>query len=159
MTTEKSPSIVLFLDFDGVTHPEPCLQEQLFCYLVRIEDVLREHPQVEVVISSSWRDEYSLEQLRALFAADMAERIVGITPSIKRPSSTWQPGQVPEFEREWEIETWLKENRRWDTHWIAIDDRPYWFRPNSVNLLRTHSRIGFTLDDKVTLQAMLLARS
>lgn len=159
MTTVSNCSIIIFLDFDGVSHPEPCQQEQLFCYLARIEDVLREYPLVEVVISSSWRDEYSLEQLRHFFAPDIAERVVGTTPSIKRPSSSWLPGQVPEFEREWEIETWLKENRSWDTPWLAIDDRPYWFRPNSANLLRTHSHTGFTLDDQTTLRDMLKTRN
>lgn len=159
MTNVSNCSIIIFLDFDGVSHPEPCQQEQLFCYLARIEDVLREYPMAEIVISSSWRDEYSLEQLRAFFAPDMGARVVGITPSIKNPSSTWLPGQVPEFEREWEIETWLKENRSWDTPWLAIDDRPYWFRPNSTNLLRTHSHTGFTLDDQTTLRDMLKARN
>lgn len=158
MTTVIENSIVLFLDFDGVSHPEPCLKSQLFCYMSRIEEVLREYPMVEIVISSSWRDEYSLEQLRAFFAPDMGERVVGATPSFKNPSSTWLPGQVPEFERQWEIEIWLKGNRSWDTPWLAIDDRPYWFRPNSANLLRTHSLAGFTLDDQVTLRAMLMAR-
>jgi hypothetical protein len=158
MTTPIENSIVLFLDFDGVSHPEPCLKSQLFCFMTRIEDVLREHPMIEIVISSSWRDEFSLEQLRDFFASDMRARVVGITPSIKNPSSTWLPGQVPEFEREWEIETWMKANRSWDTPWLAIDDRHYWFRPNSANLLRTNALDGFTLDDQVTLRTMLLDR-
>lgn len=158
MTTEAKNSCVLCLDFDGVTHPEPCHPEQEFCYLKRIEEVLREYPSVDIVISSSWRNHYSLQELRDFFAPDLAGRVVGMTPSIKRPSSNWLPGHAPKFEREWEIETWMKENRSWDTPWLAVDDRPYWFRPDSSNLLVTQSKTGFTQDDQATLRAMLQER-
>lgn len=156
--TETNNTCVLCLDFDGVTHPEPCHPDRYFCYLGQIEAVLREHPTVEIVISSSWRDQYSLSELRDFFSPDLAVRVVGMTPSIKRPSSRWLPGNTPEFEREWEIETWMKENRSWGTPWLAIDDRPYWFRPESINLLLTQSKTGFTSDDQVTLRAMLKER-
>ncbi len=156
--TATDNSCVLCLDFDGVTHPEPCQPENLFCHLARIEEVLREHPTVEIVISSSWRDHYALKELRDFFAPDMAARVVGMTPSIRRPSSHWLPGPAPEFEREWEIETWMKANRSWNTPWLAIDDRPYWFRPDSSNLLVTQAKTGFTVADQVTLRAMLKAR-
>lgn len=149
---------ILFLDFDGVTHPEPCLSADEHCKLPLIESVLRDYPAVKIVISSSWRDHYSLEEMSAFFAPDIASRLIGVTPSIKRPSSNWLPGHVPEFEREWEIESWMKVNCAWDTPWMAIDDRPYWFRPDSANLLVTHSRTAFTLADQVTLRTMLQER-
>jgi len=34
--------MILFLDFDGVTHPQPCGDENVFCCLHLIESVLRE---------------------------------------------------------------------------------------------------------------------
>lgn len=34
--------MILFLDFDGVTHPEFCSYDDYFCRLPLIEEVLRE---------------------------------------------------------------------------------------------------------------------
>jgi len=52
-----------------------------------IEKVLRNHPLVEVVLSTSWRESYPLDELRYLFSIDIAERIVGMNPiySGERP--------------------------------------------------------------------------
>ena len=53
--------MILFLDFDGVLHPEG--EDHIFkggvdfCFLPRLEALLREFPQVKIVISSSWREQ------------------------------------------------------------------------------------------------------
>lgn len=78
-------SCTLFLDFDGVTHPDPCLAEGAFCQLPLIEDVLLEFPSVEIVISSSWRDHHSIEELREFFALEIRSRVIAVTNSIKHP--------------------------------------------------------------------------
>ncbi len=155
--TDQS-SCVMFLDFDGVTHPEPCDDAQLFDSLSLIEEELIRFDGVHIVVSSSWREHYSLDQLRAHFCADLRPRVIGVTPSIKRPSSTWLPGHVSRHEREWEIESWMKENRSWGTPWLAIDDRAHWFTPESPNLLLTQSETGFTREDQATLRGMLQER-
>ena len=54
--SKKGGGVVLFLDFDGVTHPEPCTQQEEFCTLHMIEGVVREFAELEIVISSSWRE-------------------------------------------------------------------------------------------------------
>lgn len=149
---------VLFLDFDGVTHPEPCFDAQAFCCLHLIEAVLRDHPGVEVVISSSWRDHHPLDELRGFFSADIGLRVVGVTPSIKVPDSSWLPGQVSKFERQWECESWLRQHRP-GAPWVAIDDRPYWFEPNCSNLLVTARDVGFRLDHAAELDRMLKERA
>lgn len=149
---------VLFLDFDGVTHPEPCRPDQEFSQLPLIEAVLRQHPKVEVVISSSWRQVHSLDAMRAHFALDIAPRVIGITPSNKQPSSDWLPGASSSNEREGECGTWMKQNRPWGTPWVAIDDRAHWFRPGCSDLLLTNAKTGFTSDDGVALHAMFRER-
>lgn len=78
MNTSASNPPVLFLDFDGVTHPEPCCQEDVFCRLNLIEDVLLGFPTVDIVISSSWRDHYTLEYLRSFFCKS-DEMATGLT--------------------------------------------------------------------------------
>ena len=71
---------ILFLDFDGVLHPEHCHESKHFCCLPVLEDALRQAPEWQVVISSTWRLQKSLDQLRSRFSADIAERVVGETP-------------------------------------------------------------------------------
>lgn len=146
---------VLFLDFDGVTHGEPCMEHNYMSNLHLIESVLREFPNLQIVISSTWRDHYTLDELKDMFCHDIKERIIGVTPSIKNPSPTWLPGSAPDHERQWEIETWMKANRPWGTPWLAIDDRPYWFQETCKDLLITNSKFGFHPDQQDTLRQML----
>lgn len=43
--------MILFSDFDDVTHPQPCFHENVFCRLHLIESVLRERePRATVTI-------------------------------------------------------------------------------------------------------------
>lgn len=149
---------VLFLDFDGVTHPEPCFQENVLCRLHLIEAVLLEFPSVDIVISSSWREHYPLEELREFFSPPLRPRVIGVTPSIKNPSSDWLPGHIPQFERQWEIETWMKANRPWGTPWLAIDDRAHWFMPDCPHLLLLDSLESFRTEHQAPLRAMLQER-
>lgn len=144
--------VVLFLDFDGVTHPEPCESSEAFCRIPLIESVLRHCIDVQIVISSSWRNFHTLEGLRVHFASDIAQRVVGVTPSITDPR--WSPG-VPEFDRQFEIEHWI-ENHRPGAHWVAIDDRAHWFEPGCPHLLLTDSCEGFTQESAKTLQKLFV---
>jgi hypothetical protein len=83
---DDAQCVVVALDFDGVLHPEPCSQENVLCRLPFVEDVLRDYLEhIEIIMSSRWRMHYSIEDLRAMFSPDIAARIVGVTPSIKRP--------------------------------------------------------------------------
>lgn len=150
--------MIVFIDFDGVTHPQPCFAENAFCRLPLIEEVLREFARTKVVISSSWRDYHPLDEMREFFSSDLRDRVIGVTPSIKSPSPSWLPGQIPEFEREWEIESWMKEHRRWGERWLAIDDRPYWFRPDCADLLVTNAQTGFCAAEQATLRLMFKER-
>ncbi len=76
----------LFLDFDGVLHPQydggPTPKEICFCHLPRFEAVMRQHPGVLIVISSTWRQQFGLAQLRNYFGADIR-------------SASWGYAQVP----------------------------------------------------------------
>ena len=150
--------VTLFLDFDGVTHPEPCGSESAFCSLNLIEAVLLDYPSVEIVVSSSWRDHYSLADLQEFFSDAIKARVIDVTPSVKRPSADWLPAQVPRFDRQWECESWLKLNRPWASPWLAIDDRAYWFEPDCRHLLLTQSKLGFTQPDQERLRHMIEER-
>lgn len=142
--------MILFLDFDGVTHPEPYDQEAAFQQLPFIEAVVRDMVGVEIVVSSSWRESHSLEELREFFALDIRSRVVGVTPDI------WNPEQPQPFLRESECMAWLAENRPVGTRWLAIDDRPSWFQPNCPNLFVTDTTQGFLSGQMEMLRVMLM---
>jgi hypothetical protein len=54
---------IIMLDFDGVTHPDNFFDANFFCRLPLIEEVLRKFPSVKIVISSSWREHHSLDDI------------------------------------------------------------------------------------------------
>ena len=72
----------LFLDFDGVLHRYTAPSNRLFVRIVHFERVMRQFPEWQIVISSSWREYVRLEVMRRRFSADIAERIVGVTPEF-----------------------------------------------------------------------------
>lgn len=140
------PACILFLDLDGVTHPDPCDPADQLTQLPLIEDVLRAHPACAIVISSSWRITQSIDQIRANFSRDIRGRVVGATPE--------RAGN-----RQAECMAWLRETlRTTDVPWIAIDDRASWFDVGCAHLLVTDQACGFTERDAVELDFMLRQR-
>jgi hypothetical protein len=126
--------MILFLDFDGVLHPFSRPNGPLV-HVPYFERVLRDFPDVDIVISSAWREVHSLQQLRAFFSEDIAQRIVGVTPqldSMKHP-----------FIREAEIVAWLRDTGRASETWVAVDDIASFFSPDCRNLVLVDSDVGF----------------
>lgn len=141
---------ILFLDFDGVTHPEACTAAQLFCGLPLIEVVLLRHPGVEIVISSSWREHRGLQELQGHFSPALLDRVVGCTPIYRQDPC--EPAQ--RHVREIECRSWLQAHRP-DAMWLALDDNPRLFRKGCPNLLSIDGRVGFTAADALRLDARL----
>lgn len=108
--------MIVFLDFDGTTHRYPCDEESHFEFLPRIESVLRTFETVRIVIASDWRHHHALSALRQRFAADMRERVIGVTPSLATPDT--QPFGL----RRREAELFLRERALDVGSWIALDD-------------------------------------
>lgn len=114
--------MILFLDIDGVLHPDPPQPDQRLRSLPRLINILRDNPHVEVVISSLWREHLSLEQLRELlFPVDLRERVIDVTPIAERIDG-WLPAR-----REGEILDWLEASGRAHEPWLAIDDQAWQF--------------------------------
>jgi len=141
---------VLFLDFDGVVHPESCSSAQLFCGLPLIEEVLLRYPRVEIVISSSWREHHGLQELQGHFSPALRDRVVGCTPIYRQDPC--EPAQ--RHVREIECTSWLRAHRP-DAQWLALDDNPRLFRKGCQNLLSIDGRVCFTAADALRLDARL----
>jgi hypothetical protein len=130
----------LFLDFDGVLHPEHCHASLHFCRLGIFEQAMRRVADVQIVISSTWRFEKTLAELRACFAADIAARITGCCPLYTRLHDV--PEHLAGYEREAECAAWLRQQGLAWSPWLAVDDRSWLFRPFNRNLLLVDGRTG-----------------
>lgn len=124
--------VILFLDFDGVLHPLMDKSKH-FCSLPNFEETLislKDSYQFAIVLSTTWRKCYSLDELKAFFSPEIAHLIVSVTP-------------VTEFQgdgsRLKEAELWLEEHNEQNSAWIALDDDHYsWNR--CQNLVWCHDQ-------------------
>lgn len=130
---------VLFLDFDGVLHPRTSGTGR---HIPALEALLRRHPQVELVVSSTWKHQYSVEDLKGWFSSDIQERVIGVTPDLPN-----LPGA-----RQLEIEAWLR--MRSSRRWLALDDEPALFSPGCPWLYLTETATGLTSADLVVLDSI-----
>jgi hypothetical protein len=133
---------ILFLDFDGVLHPEFCHESRHFCCLPVLEDVVRQVPDCELVITSTWRLQQPFERLHERFSSDVAARIVGVTPRIGELIDV--PHPLISYEREAECNAWLRTHDRAYLPWLAVDDRPWLYRPFCKSLFLVEGRTGLT---------------
>ncbi len=133
--------MILFLDIDGVLHPDPPQPDQRLRSLPRLVAILRDFPQVDVVISSLWREHFTLDQLRDLFPAEIRSRIIDVTPIAQRVDG-WMPAR-----REGEILDWLEASGRADDPWLALDDAGWQFTQHRDRLVECVFYDG--LDDRI----------
>ena len=130
MTLITPDTIFGMLDFDGVLHPFfplPDLTDEQnahFACRPAFEETVRQCPNLLLVISSSWRNKYSLAELRGFFSPDIAERIIGKTPAIGAGNG--------DGGRQAEVEAWLEQNGRAGHKWIGIDDHAPLYLPGAT---------------------------
>ena len=89
---------IVFLDFDGVLHPADYLNfntingelvlanDSRFCWAEDLWNLIREFD-CHLVIHSSWRNSYTLDQLRDLLPTELGKRVVGLTVGENRHQS------------------------------------------------------------------------
>jgi hypothetical protein len=132
-------NVYVFLDFDGVLHPEP---GQYFSRNDVFEPAIREahkmcRRKLWIVVSSAWRYSHTLDEMKLKFSPDIASMIIDVTPNEDYGFDTGG--------REKEIKKWMKQNDK-DAEWIAIDDRASMFE--SLNkLVLCNPKHGFSEKD------------
>lgn len=130
---------VLMLDIDGVLHPG---QSGTLIYLPLLEAWLRAHPDVDVVISSNWRETHTLDELRNFFSIELRERVIGCTPVL--PDCT-RLDEILCVVREYGV-----------TQWAALDDRVQEF-PDTRRLVATEYLDGLTGESLLQLTRVMWA--
>lgn len=137
---------ICFLDIDGVLNSEATFRmesrkpggivdntifDAVCCS--NFQYVLEKVPGVKVVISSTWKRLYPLDQLKRFFDEQYIDsgRVIGITPSML--SAT----------RGEEISMWLRDHPD-VTEFVAIDDDTD-MAPIESNWVQTDCRVGLTM--------------
>lgn len=132
--------MILFLDFDGVLHPDPCFDPQrMFEHAPRLAALLNEFPEAAVVLTTSWRSHKTFADLVAPLPWSLRARILGVTPHA---SAFAVPPRLRAYHRHAECLQWLTENQQKERAWIALDDRASWFAPDCDRLIECHSGCG-----------------
>jgi len=157
---------VLFLDMDGVL-----VTEQSYFYWNQQGDETRKEimgasrfcpiavsnlnylcanvPELRIVISSSWRTYYSLEQIQSLLEEDgflHRDRLIDVTQVLSLHGND---------RRFMEISKWLEKHGE-VTDWVAIDDHDY--NIPEENLCLTPQEVGFTIDHAYTIIQRLMPK-
>ena len=126
--------MLLFLDFDGVLRRagSPEYQFDADC-LEQFQETLRVLSEVEIVMSSSWKEAFSLNDIKRHFVPDIASRIIGVTPGGLR---------VDNHQRHREVFAFLRRHGWEQRPWVAIDDDPENYRLGA-NVVVTEPTKGF----------------
>jgi hypothetical protein len=119
----------LYLDFDGVLHPNFVIKGQLFSHMQRLTNAIEGKP-LRIVISSSWRFHENFDYLRSLFEPTVRSQIVGCTGSA----------HIGKWARWNEIKKHATTNGVKD--WMALDDAYMEFPPECEELILCEGKIG-----------------
>lgn len=130
---------VLFLDFDGVLHPDPCRDAaRLFEHAPRLSAALAPFADLAVVLSTAWRTHHDAGQLMRHLPAPLRAKVVGATPCFHAIDCA--PALVP-YRRQAECQHWIDRERP-GADWLALDDRASGFEPYCDRLIATRSDTG-----------------
>lgn len=151
---------LLFLDFDGVLHPDsvylaqgrPTLRADghLFMWVGILEKLLAPYPDIEIVLSTSWVRWRSYSRTRMVLPDGLRRRIVGATWHSRMDLQEWT-----EFTRYQQIRRYLR--HRHNTPWLALDDDDEgWPDAERDHLICTEPDRGLSdLETQQQLQAAL----
>lgn len=151
----------IFLDIDGVLAPDgryedwnPETIEELCCFdsraLMHMESVLIDYPELKIAISSSWKEQFPFEPVKALFSDSIQKRLYGYTPFSEQLDPTWT--------RRNEISLFLRQQGETYEPWIAVDDLAGHFSFKDFNdqaYIVKDAWVGFSREDAETLRACL----
>lgn len=162
--------MILFLDYDGVLHPDAAYIEngrpvlraegEFFMWAPLLVDVLADHPRVRIVLSTSWVRILRFDRARERLPAALARRVIGSTwhsAMAKHPEAVHKlyPTWWDEATRYAQIKRYV--DRAGLTKWLAIDDHDEgWAEEDRVRLIHTQSETGISTPDVLArLQTLL----
>ena len=128
-TRSQEMVATLFLDFDGVLHSMSGYgDDEPFCKLPLLEDLISD-VEVDIVVSSSWRFQHSLDELRTLLGK-LGSKVVETTGEA----------YVGRHARYNEILQCVERHNI--NNWRALDDASYEFPSNEMRLIACDPNTG-----------------
>ncbi|MCE7530730.1 hypothetical protein LZT22_12575 [Polynucleobacter sp. IMCC 29146] len=123
---------LLFLDFDGVLHPTSAHGQGLLSKAPLLEAITDED--CRIILSTSWRFQYSLEELCAKLPEKVSIKVIGMTgaPYIGKHS------------RYYEIISYVSQLDCKPVQWRALDDAYWEFPVGCPELIRCNPNTGIT---------------
>lgn len=129
LLVERPPRLgVLFLNFDSTicTAPNGNAQQN-----PALEETLRRNKDVDIILSTTWPNG-RLEKLKQTFSADIARRVIGITPDLENLGGTRQD-EIQHIVNAYHIH-----------NWVALDDQAHLYQRPDSRLLLIDPRKGLT---------------
>lgn len=115
--------MILFLDFDGVLHPDEvyivrgkdvvlrCDGHNLFEYAELLIDALMPYPDVRIVLSTSWVHALSLDEAKARLPEGLQSRVTGATYYTASNKFEWNSltryQQIMHYVHRYNVQNWL----------------------------------------------------
>ncbi|WP_172840258.1 HAD domain-containing protein [Solemya pervernicosa gill symbiont] len=137
--------ILLFLDFDGVTHPRTGSQAFLPTCMTALRNAISNYD-IHIVVSSTWRETNRMHEL-VDYLLPLQKPAVGITPVIN--------DRFLSAVRHHEIIKYLIDTEQQSRRWYTIDDCPGFFPSPSESVYFTNPRTSFNEDDMPNFKKLL----
>lgn len=145
---------LLFLDYDGVLHPDAVYLSRrgielraagsLFMWSPQLIDALADHPDLRIVLSTSWARNLGFDRARQALPTELRHQVIGATWHSAMGRG-W-PDYIP-----WDVQT------RWEqiaaylsrlnepVRWLAIDDDARgWATADRDQLIQTDPNTGLS---------------
>jgi hypothetical protein len=147
--------MILFLDFDGVLHPDAVYLRlngeielrapgALFMWAPALADALEAHPQIHIVLSTSWARNLGYHTARKALPVELRQRVIGATWHSAMGRG-W-PDYIP-----WDDQTRFQQIAAYLSRleapmpWLAIDDDAEgWPETQREHLIQTEPMRGLS---------------
>jgi hypothetical protein len=142
---------ILYLDYNGVLHDDKVLrnrkrglyiatpQRTFFEWMPILEDLLAPHPDLKIVLSTSWVRSLGFDATKRELTEALQSRVIGSTfhhPNVRQSEFDTMPRGM---------QIWADVERRKPSSWWAIDDDdfgwPAWCRDR---LIKTQGHSGLS---------------
>ncbi len=163
--------MILFLDFDGVLHPDAVYLQfnrkielraagELFMWAPQLIEALTKYQDIRIVLSTSWVRNLGYQKVCKLLPAELGGRVIGATWHSAM-SRGW-PDCIP-----WDNQTRYEQIAAWlarrpeQSSWLAIDDDVEgWPEHLRKHLISTDSQCGLSAPEALAeLARKLQARN
>lgn len=145
---------LLFLDYDGVLHPDAVYLTRrgielratgsLFMWAPQLIEVLADHPDLRIVLSTSWARYLGFDRARLALPAKLRHQVIGATWHSAMGRG-WSDHISWDVQTRWEqIAAYLSRLNE-PVRWLAIDDDVRgWASANCDQLIQTDPSTGLS---------------